>query len=188
MTLAEIGFTDKGIYKIDLDARDWVLWGRAVRYKGTTLTAKAEAHITAVNKDLGAELEELVTDCPEAQARIEQALRDAGWPRKDAGWSWEGGFARGRLYHVAKEKRREDEQGNPFTQHAESIVQRVRVPGIEAVYACLSEIVGRALEVPPTHVTLYVLGDPRGISLQTERAFGCYAQGEVSPEELVRIE
>jgi hypothetical protein len=37
-------------------------------------------------------------------------------------------------------------------------------------------------------VTLYVSGDPRGISLQTEQAFGRFVRGEVSPEELVRIE
>jgi len=146
------------------------------------LTAKTEAHITVVNKDLGAELEDLVAACPKAQARIEQALRDAAWPQEDAA------YPRGRLYHVAKDKEREDDQGHPFTLHAESIVQRVRVPGIEAFYATLGEIVGRTIEIPPTHVTLYVGGDPRGISLQTERAFGCFAQGEVSPEELVRIE
>ena len=182
MTLAEIGFTDKSIYKIDLDARAWILWGRAVQYKGTTLTAKPEAHITAINKDLGAELEGLVAARPEAQARIARALCEAGWPREDAA------YPRGRLYHVTKEKERKDEQGHPFTLQAESIVQRVRVPGIEVVYAALSRIVGRTLEVPRTHVTLYVSGDPRGISLQTEQEFGCFAKGQVSPEELVRIE
>ena len=182
MALTEIGFTDKGIYKVDLDPRAWILWGRAVRYKGTLLTAKPEAHITVVNKDLGAELERLVAACPEAQARIEQALRDTGWPQDDPAYS------RGRLYHVAKDKEQEDDQGRPIALHAESIVQRVRVPGIEAFYATLGEIVGRTIEIPPTHVTLYVTGDPQGIGLQTERAFGCFAQGEVSPEELVRIE
>jgi hypothetical protein len=178
MTLAEIGFAEGRIYKIDLDARAWVLWGRAVRYKGTTFSAKPEAHITVVNKDLGAELEELVAGCPEAQARIGQALCEAGWPQEDAA------YARGRLYHVTKDKKRADEQGHPFTLHAESIVQRVRMPGIEVFYAALGEIVGRRLEVPPTHVTLYVSGDPRGISLQTERAFETYVRGEIDPETL----
>jgi hypothetical protein len=167
------------ILRIPLDARAWVRYGRVVRLGGVEFAAKGEAHITVVNKELGRELEGRIAEHPSVDSRIRAAIETAGW--LGAGDS----YPRGALYHVAKEKDRVDDQGRPFRLHAESIIQQVEVPGIDAFYGFVGAIVGRPLEAPPTHVTLCVLGDPRGISLADQRAFDRYVTREISPDELI---
>jgi hypothetical protein len=158
-----------------------VRYGRVARLDGVEFAAKGEVHITVVNKELGRELEEWIDKQPSIEARIGRVIEETGWLQAECV------YARGGLYHVAKEKEGVDDQGNPVKLLAESIIQRVAVPGIDGFYAFLSAIAGRPLVAPPAHVTLYTLGDPRGISLADQRAFDACVTREISPDELVRV-
>jgi hypothetical protein len=180
MALKEIGFSDGPTYLIPLDLEEWVVYGQAVRFRGQAFDAKREVHITVVNKDLGAKLEDLIRIDPKLESRIAQAIEEADWGSSAAR------YRRASLHHVVKEKKPKDGQGEPL--HAESIVQQVEVPGLDAFYAALSAIVGPLPDLPPTHVTLYTLGDPQGIGLKNRQDWECYVKRELSPDELIRIE
>jgi hypothetical protein len=176
VALTDLGFTEKGYLLIPLELEAWGLDGCAVRYDGKTFDAKHEVHITVVNRELGQELVRLNDERPSIEGQIKRALEDAGW------LTGKCAYPPGRLYHIATEEK--DEHGAALE---ESIIQRVEVPGIDAFFGTLSAIVGRPLEIPPTHVTLYVLGNPRGISLPDRRTFYDLKQDEVSLAELVRV-
>ena len=71
--------------------------------------------------------------------------------------------------------------------HAESIIVMVEVPGIRRFYREIGRILGREIEVPPTHVTLYTYGGLCGIGLPTQEDFERYVTREVPMNELKRI-
>ena len=79
MALKEIGFSDGPTYLIPLDLEEWVVYGQAVRFRGQAFDAKREVHITVVNKDLGAKLEDLIRIDPKLESRIAQAIEEADW-------------------------------------------------------------------------------------------------------------
>ena len=125
---------------------------------GLVLQPKRELHITLVGTALGRALE-----AAEAAGRIApQAVRDA-FVAQD--WRWER-TGRQTLLRAPPKRR-----GDP-ERHA--LVEHVDLPTMATFHGALGRLLGRALPVPPPHVTLYVAGSARGIGLPDQETLERY--------------
>ena len=127
---------------------------RAVRLHGRVFAPKHELHVTLVDSRLGTEL----------AARLGRGLDAATRPAFEA-QDWR--LARsGRLAWIEKAGRTDAGARGRVA----SIVEFVELPALPPWYRRLGELLGRELEPPPAHVTLYVHGRARGIGIRSERA------------------
>ncbi len=175
MNLTRIGFTEIGTLLIPLSKEDFGLSDEKIEFLGKVFEPKEEVHITVIGKDLGQKLQEAIKGDPAIENQIEQVM-------KEADWSYE---KKDKMYHISKDKKKVDLQGDFKVIHAESIILMVEIAGIEQFYRKLGRIIGTELEVPPTHVTLYTYGDPVGIGLPNQAAFEEFVTREILPNELV---
>ena len=168
---------ETGSFLIFLDKDSVGLPDGNVEYLGKVFKPKGELHITIVGQDLGCQLQEVIKRNPAIGSRIERAIEETDWSyqKKD------------KMYHVSKDKKRVDSEGNSGVVYVESIILMMEVLGIERFYRKLSEIIGEELEAPPTHVTLYTHGDPFGIGLPNQETFKEHATRAISPNELRRL-
>ena len=143
------GWTKQDTLLLPIPVDAWPPPDAPVTIGGTTLQPKRELHVTLVGRRLGREL---------------RAAADAGRIPADAvrkafeahDWTWTATGERTRLR--APPKRR----GDP-ARHA--LIELLDLPAMAAFHADLGELLGRALPVPPPHVTLYVAGTRQGIGL-----------------------
>ena len=166
-------FNEKWCLLLDVSREDFSLPDARVRWQGKTFDPKPELHVTLVGKDLGEKIAAKVKAAPGLAERLQGLAREAsllvGQP--------------GKLHHASAEKT--DKNDQPL--HAESIIQMVEVPGLETFCQRLKELTGELVEIPPTHVTLYTLGDPDGIGLPDKAAFDEFVTGEIQVEDLEMI-
>lgn len=143
------GWTRQRTLLLPVAPGQWPMPAGPVTVDGITLHPKRELHITLVGNALGRELE-----AGEARGDIgRDAVRQAFEARD---WRWTRTGRRVRLEAPPRRK------GGPV-RHA--LVELVDLPAMAGFHAALGQLLGRALPVPPPHVTLYVAGTDRGIGL-----------------------
>jgi hypothetical protein len=140
------GWTGAGTLLIAIDAALWAPPSSPLELDGRVFAPKLELHVTVVGKRLGAEV----------LAAIEARRVDPDALRRDfTGQRWRLRRS-GRRVHLRK----------PAPDDAvESIIEPVALPAMARFHARLGEMLGRALPVPPPHVTLFVRGDAEGIGV-----------------------
>lgn len=173
----DIDFLESNVLLISLDIDDFGILKDGISYLRVKFQPKDEVHITVIGKALAKEISELAKRMPEIRTTIRKAIDETDWSYKKIN----------KFYHVSKEKEKEDEEGNPRILHAESIIQMVEVPQIEKFFEKLASILGHKIEIPPTHVTLYTVGDHKGIGIPDNIAFTRYVEREVRQNELQNI-
>ena len=154
---------ESGTLLLPLEKAAVGLGDEPVRFDGRRFQPKREVHITLIGKDLGEAVVEAAAQDERVFDRLQQAARavDWGYQLTDA---W---------YHVA--------EGEPGGGQAETIIRMADVPGLAEFYRRLGEILGRALEVPPAHVTLYTRNTSEGIGLADAAAFRRHVVAAVEP-------
>lgn len=156
-------FDDQSGYLIvQLDKDTYGLPDTEVSYRGQTFQPKEELHITIVSSEAAENVQETLEQQPQAVEQVKHSIEETDWSYRK----------RERFYHVVEEP------------GVESIIQIVEVPGVEPFFDELSRITGKRLELPPTHVTLFTRGNPKGIGLPTQEVFDRLVTGEVSLDEL----
>ncbi len=135
---------------------------KELAFREESYQPKKELHITILSEGAAEHVLGTMDWMPDRIARIRELVRETDWSYRK--------FQR--FYHVR------DEQGN------QSIIQLVEVPGLGRFFEDLNRITHGQLEQPPTHVTLYVHGDPDGIGLPDSQTFDARVTGEVSPKVL----
>ncbi len=131
-------------------------------FKNETYQPKKELHITILSQGAAEQVHTTIDRIPARLRQIRELVQETDWSYRK--------FQR--FYHV------QDEQGN------QSIIQMVAVPGLGQFLDDLKQITQEKIAEPPTHVTLYVHGDPDGISLPDGKTFDKRVTGEVSPKVL----
>lgn len=152
------GWTRQHTLLLPVPPADWPPPVEPVAIDGLVLLPKRELHITLVGTRLGKALR----DAAQSGAIDRDAVRTA-FEREDWRWSRCGGRT---LLHAPPGRR-----GGP-PRHA--LIEHVDLPAMPRFHAALGMLLGRALPVPPPHVTLYVAGTDQGIGLP-------------DPETLVRL-
>lgn len=173
----DIDFLESNVLLIILDMGDFGILKDGISYLRVKFQPKDEVHITIIGKALAREISELAKRKPEIRFKIQKAIDETDWSYKKIN----------KFYHVSKDKEKEDEEGNPRIVHAESIIQMVEVPQVEKFIEKLESILGHKIEIPPTHVTLYTVGDHRGIGIPDSSAFTRYVEREVREDELQNV-
>jgi hypothetical protein len=173
----DIDFLENNVLLISLDMDDFRILKNGISYLRVKFRPKDEVHITIVGKALAKEISELAKRKPEIRSKIQKVIDETDWSYKKIN----------KFYHVSKDKEKEDEEGKPRIVHAESIIQMVEVPQIGEFFEKLESILGHEIEIPPTHVTLYTVGDHRGIGIPDRTAFTRYVEREVRQDKLQNI-
>lgn len=141
MTAIGPAWTDAGTLLLPVPPATWPPPAAPLRLDGIAFVPKRELHVTLVGRALGA------------------AVRDAGLRAMAlsacAGLDW-------RFVRLHAWLRLEKRAGG---RRRHSIIELVDLPAMAALHARLGAALGRALPVPPTHVTLYTAGDERGIGV-----------------------
>ena len=172
--MQDIHFQFNGNWRLlDISREDFSLPDTRVRWQEKTFDPKPELHVTLVGKDLGEKITAKVKVAPGLAEQLQGLAREASLLVGQLGT----------LHHASAEKT--DENDQPL--HAESVIQMVDVPGLETFYQRLEKLTGEAVEIPPTHVTLYTLGDPEGIGLPDWATFKARVTGEIQMEDLEMI-
>lgn len=147
------GWSAQHTLVLPIAQQDWPLPDTAVEIDGLVFVPKRELHITLVGKALGAELREVAA----GTAGVDDAIRAAfGAPD----WRWT------RLRRCLRLRKRADATAR------ESIIELVELPAMAEFHQRLGVLTGRALPVPPPHVTLFTatggpaIGVPDAASLQ----------------------
>jgi len=179
MNSIDMGFTEKRTLLIPLRKEDFGLSEEKIQFRGKIFDPKKEVHITVVGRKLGQELEEAIEVNPRLNTTLMQAVKEASWHKQ--GWSFK---KKDEMYHVSRDREQVNPRGEVEVIHAESIILMVEAPGVDKFYEELSRLLGKDLEVPPVHVTLYTHGDTVGIGLLTQAAFEEFVAGRVFPDEL----
>ncbi|HET8819793.1 MAG TPA: hypothetical protein VFM73_09655 [Xanthomonadaceae bacterium] len=132
-----------------------------VAIDGLTLHPKHELHITLVGTRLGKALR----DAARSGAIDRDAVRTA-FERED--WRWTR-CGRRTLLHAPPSR------GGGPPRHA--LIEHVDLPAMPRFHAVLGTLLGRALPVPPPHVTLYVAGTDQGIGVPDPQTLARLAAG-----------
>lgn len=132
---------------------------------GIAFRPKDELHVTLVGRALAAELQAAQA----GDARLRAAVE-----RLRAGF--DGSLARQRQW-LRLEK---VEDGRTVG----SLIERLELPAMAGLHRALGDLLGRALPVPPPHVTLYTAGDERGIGVPDEAALARWSVRAVAACEL----
>jgi hypothetical protein len=131
---------------IAIDPRAWAPPAHAIEHDGRAFAPKHELHVTVVGKALGSQLRAAIAAGGIDEAGLQRAFGAGRWRLRRSG----------RRVHLRK----------PAPEAAvESIIEPVALPAMARWHAWLGRALGRALPVPPPHVTLYVRGDAEGIGV-----------------------
>jgi hypothetical protein len=128
---------------IAIDPRAWAPPSRPVEHDGCAFAPKHELHVTVVGKALGAQVRAAIVAGGLDEAALRDAFEAQRWRLRRSGWR----------VHLRKD------------DSVESIVEPIALPAMARFHGWLGRALGRALPVPPPHVTLYVRGDAEGIGV-----------------------
>ena len=131
---------------IPVDPRCWAPPTSPLQCDAREFAPKHELHVTVVGKVLGAEVRAACADGRIDEPDLRAAFEEQPWRLRRSGW-------RMHLRKPAPEA------------HVESVIEPVALPAMARLHAWLGRALGRALPVPPPHVTLYVRGDAEGIGV-----------------------
>lgn len=153
-------WTDAGTLLLPIAPATWPVPTAPLRLDGIGFVPKHELHVTLVGRVPGTALR----DAGLGEAAL-SACAGLDWhPRRRYAWL--------RLERRAGGRRRH------------SIVELVELPAMATLHARLGTLLGRALPVPPAHVTLYTAGDDRGIGVPDATALARYTVRPVDAAEL----
>ena len=158
-------WSDAGTLLLAIAPDAWRPPSRGVRVDGIDFAAKAELHATIVGRVLGGEVRAAMAGDDALGPLIDAAIASLDWSctRRRAWWLL---------------RKRDGDVGKT------SIVETIAMPAMREFHAHLGTLLGRALPVPPPHVTLYVAGDAEGIGLPDEDAWRRHVVREVAAHEL----
>lgn len=125
----------------------WPLPPGPLRLDGIVFQGKHELHVTAIGRRLGSRLQAAIDEGHIDAAALRATVESLPWTMQ-----------RSSRYRMLCKPR--VGQGDAY-----SLIERVRVPALHALYEQLGMLLGHALSVPPAHVTLYVAGDAKGIAV-----------------------
>jgi hypothetical protein len=153
---------DSGYLFVELDLETFELARGGVWFEGRLFEAKDELHITILSREAAEAVRQLLEDEPEQEDQFRRLIEESNWEFRKLE----------RLYHVQED------------QQVETIIQMVEMPGLVDFFKQVKELVGKDLELPPTHVTLYMRGTDKGIGLPTQAEFERLVQNQVHTSEL----
>lgn len=151
---------------LQLDMEEYRFPKTLVIYEGEVYQPKDELHITVLSQGAAKKVQEYLDANPGTRGKVEELIRRTEWSYEKIP----------RFYHVRK------------NSNENSLIQLVRVPGLPAFYAELSDLVGKQLEQPPTHVTIYTRGNPEGIGLPNHEVFEALVTRRIELDELERLD
>jgi hypothetical protein len=163
-------WTDQGTLLLPVDPAAWPPLRRTLALDGIAFAAKRELHLTLVGRALGAEIAAARARDPGFAAALAEAVSAPDWSFRRTG------------AYLRLLRRGEGRGRHSIIRH--SIIERVEMPAMAPLHARLGALLGRALPVPPPHVTLYTAGDARGIGLPDEASLARYAARRVDADEL----
>jgi HAD superfamily hydrolase (TIGR01662 family) len=144
-----------------LDQKVYGYIARPVRYRGEVFQPKSELHITILSQGTAEKTRQYLQSDTDGEQKIRSLIASSEWAYRQ----------QDKYFYV------KDEAGN------ESIIQMATVPGLEQFLRQMERLSGESLEWPPTHVTLYTRGDPKGIGLPDQLTFERDVKTEVHPDE-----
>jgi hypothetical protein len=150
----------EGYLILELDMQSFYLHPEGVRFEGRHFEAKDEVHITILSRDAAEAVRQHLERYPQDEDQVRMDETNWEYRKLDS------------FYHI---------QEDP---EVETIVQMVEVPGAGAFFNQVGQLVGQELELPPTHVTLYMRGTEKGIGIPTQAEFERLAQKQIRLEEL----
>jgi hypothetical protein len=142
------GWGSEGGLVLAIPPAAWAPPVAPVSHAGCTLAPKAELHVTVVGRALGAQLQAALAAGTLHADDVRAAFEAGPWRLRRSGW-WQ------RLHRPASDE-------GPA---ADAVIERVALPAMARFHRRLARSLGRALPVPPPHVTLFVAGQAEGIGV-----------------------
>jgi hypothetical protein len=152
----------EGYLILELDMQSFYLHPEGVRFEGRYFEAKDEVHITILSRDAAEAVRQHLERSPQDEDQVQRLVDESNWDYRKLD----------SFYHIQEEP------------EVETIVQMVEVPGAGTFFKQMGQLVGQELELPPTHVTLYMRGTEKGIGIPTQAEFERLAQKQIGLEEL----
>jgi hypothetical protein len=152
----------EGYLILELDLQSFYLHPEGVRFEGRHFEAKDEIHITILSRDAAEAVRQHLERYPQDEEQVRQLVDETIWDYRKLD----------SFYYIQEEP------------EVETIVQMVKVPGVDTFFKQVGQLVGQELELPPTHVTLYMRGTEKGIGIPTQAEFERLAQKQIRLEEL----
>ncbi len=163
MAPKELAFDgESGSMLAHLEKEDIDLEEKRVTFEERAFELKDEFHITILSREAAEAVRKHLEENPEQEEQVRGLIEESNWEFRKLE----------RFYHVQEEP------------EAETIIQMVEVPGLASFFRRLSELVGKELEMPPMHVTLYMRNTEKGIGLPTQAEFEKLAQKQVGLSDL----
>ena len=153
----------EGFLIVELEMEAFNLQSEGVWYESRHFKPKDEVHITILSREAAETVRQHLEHHPEQEDRLRRLINDTSWKFRKLD----------SFYHA---------QEGPGS---ETIIQMVEVPELAAFFKQLEELVGKELELPPTHVTLYMRGTEKGIGLPTPDEFERLVQKQVQLSDLM---
>jgi hypothetical protein len=163
VTPREISFDPESGYLVArLEKEAFELEENRVYFEGRPFEPKDEVHITILSGEAAETVRQHLEDHPQQEEHVRQLIEQANWETR----------IMDSFYHVREEP------------DAETIIQMVEIPELGWFFKRLSELVGRELERPPTHVTLYLRNTEKGIGIPTRAELERLDQRQVQLSDL----
>ena len=161
------GWTRQQTLLLPVPPGAWPPPAAPVTVDGIVLRPKRELHVTLVGRRLGRELQQAAHARRIAGTAVRAAFGELDW-------HWDRPGCRSLL-------RAPPETDTRGPRHA--VVEHIALPAMARFHAALGALLGRALPVPPPHVTLYVAGTTRGIGLPDAATLARYRVRDLRPGE-----
>lgn len=152
------GWSPAGTLALAVDPARWAPPAAALVLGDAVFAAKRELHLTVVGRALGSEVLAAIADGRIAAPALRAAFAAQRWRLRRSGL----------CLRLRKP---------PPAHGIESLIEPVALPAMARFHAWLGDALGRALPVPPPHVTLYVRGDPGGIGVPDEASLARHRCG-----------
>lgn len=159
LTPEKINFDEKNFtLLLDLDKSAVDLAGLRESANKNGFEQKDEFHITVLGFKNGGEIKKILKKMTPEQkqdmlAKIKALVDETDWSFK----------FEPQKYHIAKDYKTADpkNKGAEITEHRESYIQTISLPGIESFYKKLNILLGTSMEPPPAHITLFTGGSDK---------------------------
>ncbi len=138
-------------------------------FRGKLFELKSEFHITIIGSNIMHIVKEILEKDKTKKERFLVFLSEFNW-------SYE---LTNRYYHLVR-----DITKGKKGEHIESIIQIVTVPGIEDFYKMLECLIDIQIPFRPMHITIYVNGNQKGISVDTQIDLETYNHGEITLDQI----
>ena len=147
---------------------------KQVVVRNQEFSPKKELHITIIGSELGKQIKEKISSNSALEDLILECISETDW-------SYE---LSNDLYLLAKEKELTTNKTEKKTIHTESIIQMVNVPALESFYKKMAAITEIEIRPRPAHITLYTLGDPQGIGVDSQIEFNEFNKAKIGVDEI----